>query len=422
MRGLIRKIGEGYRALKLVAREEGFLLYSGQDPHTKQTVSIKVLPQLLGSDPQIAARFHDLAQAIRQLNHPNITSIRKVGEESGLPYLVTRALEKGQPLAARLDQPWAVDAAADVVMQAGQALEHAYRKGVSHGSLSPDTIVVQDDGRVQVNDFGLAELQGLVGAQVSEGASPYQAPERAPGAAPDAESDMYALGAVLYNLLAKRNPQIVQGQVLPPSRFNPEVPPAVDAVVVKALASDPEDRYPNARSFLAALGAVTLAPMVKPRSKKVSIRCPECGATGQTGRFCRKCGAPLESPESILDEPIQVTKVEVGHVEVGKGVEIHPAVIAQPMTVATGEMDELFPDSLEMPVLDCSSLWPAMGEQGASADDQEAAEGVPPLIAMPEPPPMPVIDWAEVAPAMPEVPVIEDRRTDQSTEANGETD
>ena len=248
MRGLIRKIGENYKSLRLEVRDEGFVLYSGQDPDTKQAVSIKVLPQLLGGDPQIAARFQDLAQSIRQLNHPNITSIRKVGEESGLPYLVTRALEKGQPLVAKLDQPWAVDAAADIVMQAGQALEHAYRKGVSHGSLSPETIVVDDDGRVQVTDLGLADLQRLVGAQLEESSSPYLAPERAAGEAPDAQSDVYALGAVLYNLLAQRPPQVVRGQVLPPSRFNPETPPAMDAVVLKALASDPEERYPDPRS------------------------------------------------------------------------------------------------------------------------------------------------------------------------------
>jgi hypothetical protein len=195
----------------------------------------------------------------------------------------------------------------------------------------------------------------------------------------------------------------------------------MDAVVLKALASDPEERYPDPRSFLAALGAVTLAPMVKPRPAKVAANCPACGAERQAGRFCRKCGARLEQPESILDEPIQVTKVEVGQVEVGKGVEIYQATIAQPMAVASGEVNELFPEALEMPVLDCSSLWPVMGEQGASADDQEAATDAPPLIAMPEPPSMPVIDWAEVAPPMPEVPVIGDREADEGSEPAGET-
>ncbi len=408
MKKLVGQLKSGYKALKLEAQDQGVVVYSGQEPDTKQTVAIKVLPRLLGSDPQIAARFRDLAQGIRQLNHPNITSIHKVGEESGLPYLVTRALEKGHSLATRLDQPWAVDAAADVVMQAGQALDHAYRKGVTHGSLSPEKIVVQDDGRVQVDDLGLAELQRLVGAQIDEPVSPYLAPERAAGEASGAQGDVYALGAILYNLLAKRNPQVIQGQVLPPSRFNSEVPPAMDAVVVKALASDPQARYPDVKSFLAALGAVTLAPMVKPRPSKKEALCPECGAGRQTGHYCRKCGAHLEQTESILDQPIQITKIEVGRVEVGKGVEIHQEVIAQPMPVASGGLGDLFPEPLEMPVLDCTGLWPTMIDQGQDAEEQGSSRDTASVIAMPEPPAMPVIDWAEVAPPIPDVPVIED--------------
>lgn len=412
MKKLIRQIRSGYRSLKLEAQDQGVVVYSGQEPDTKQAVAIKMLPQLLGNDPQIAARFQDLAQGIRQLNHPNITSIHKVGEESGLPYIVTKALEKGHSLAARLDQPWAVDAAADVVMQTGQALEHAYRKGITHGSLSPDKIVVQDDGRVQIDDFGLAELQRLVGVQANGEGTPYLAPEQAAGEAPDAQSDVYALGTILYNLLAKRNPQVIQGQVQPPSRFNSEVPPAMDAVVIKALASDPQERYPDAKSFMAALGAVTLAPRIKARSSKKGASCPACGAGRQTGRFCRKCGAHLEEPGSILDEPIQITKVEVGHVEVGEGVEIHREVIAQPMSVATGDLPDLFPEPLAMPELDCVSLWPTTINQGEDTGEQDTPEAEVSSIFMPEPLAMPVIDWAEVAPPIPDAPVIEDKKTD----------
>jgi len=408
MKKLIRQFRAGYSALRLEAQDQGVVVYSGQEPGTKQAVAIKVLPHLLGSDPQIAARFQDLAQGIRQLNHPNITSVHKVGEQSGLPYVVTRALEKGHSLATKIDQPWAVDAAADVVMQAGQALEHAYRKGVTHGALSPDKIVVQDDGRVQVNDLGLAELQRLVGAQIDEPASPYQAPEQAAGEAPDAQGDVYALGAVLYNLLTKQNPKVIQGQVLPPSRFNSEVPPNMDAVVGRALASDPQERYPDTKSFLAALGAVALVPTVKPQPSKSGTHCLECGAGRQTGRYCRKCGAHLKQVESILDEPIQITKIEVGRVEVGKGVEIHPAVISQPMTVATGELSELFPQPLEMPELDSTSLWPVVSKEGQDRADQGPSGDTQAVITMPEPPAMPIIDWAEIAPPMPEVPVVED--------------
>jgi len=278
MRKLIRRIVEGYKSLKLERQEEGYVLFSGKEADTMQTVWIKVLPAFLGKDPQIAARFQGLARTIRQLNHPNIAAIRDVGEESGLPYLITRAIERGQPLASKLDQPWAVDAAADVVMQVGQALEHAYNKGLVHGSLSPEKIIVQDNGKVMVADFGLTELQSLLGVQIKEAASPYLAPERADGQTAGARADVYSLAAVLYAMLAKRNPKVSQGQVLPPSRFNPDIPPAMDKVVVQALAPDAADRYPDVRSFLAALGAVTLAPAVKRDQPAPAVRTQPAGA------------------------------------------------------------------------------------------------------------------------------------------------
>lgn len=402
MRALVRGIIEKYGSPKLDGQSEGTISFSGQDPHSKQPVAIRILPRLLGSDPQIAARFRQLARTVRQLNHPNVASVREVGENAGLPFIVTRTIEKARPLAERLDQPWAVDAAADVVMQVGQALEHAYKKGLVHGSLSPDSIVVQDDGRAMVTDFGWTQLKDLVGAGVREGASPYLAPERVAGKPADARADVYSMGSVLYGMLTQRAPQVVKGELLPPSRFNPDVPPSMDEVVAKALAPQPEDRYPDARSFLTALGAVSLVPAVKKvRQLTPRVRCPQCGTQNQTGRFCRKCGTSLAQPVSApaapaskLDEPIQITKVEVGRVEQGKGVELHETTIARPVTVATGELVDLLPEPLPMPQVDTQSAWTSLGS--------------PTVLAMPEPPDMPVIDWAEVAPPMPEVPTLEE--------------
>jgi hypothetical protein len=404
MRDLIRQIVENYKSLKLEGQNEGYVLFSGQDPDTRQPVQIKILPRLLGEDPQIAARFRRLSQAIRQLNHPNIAPTQAVGEKAGLPYVVTRAIERAQPLADKLNQPWAVDSAADLVMQVGQGLEHAYNKGVVHGSLTPQNIVVQDSGRVAVTDFGLAELLDLIGVHVRQAASPFLAPERLAGTPADARADVYSLGAILYSLLARRMPQVVQGQVLAPSRFNPEVPPAMDQVVVKALAPDPTDRYPDVKSFLAALGAVTLAPAAE---KVLSVtpggRCPRCGAENQTGRFCRKCGtrlapqkaaAPPAPAQAKLEDAIQVTKVDVGHIEVGKGVEVQQTTIAQPLTITGEDLEVQFPKPLDMPQVDLENLWPSLSSSAA--------------ISMPEPPPMPVIDWADIAPPMPEVPSMED--------------
>lgn len=405
MRDLIRQIVSGYKSLKLEGQEQGYVLFSGQDPETRQALSIKVLPRLLGDDPKIAAQFRKLSQAIRQLNHPNIAANTDVGEKSGLPYIVTRAIEKAQPLAAKLDQPWAVDAAADLVMQTGQALEHAYNKGLVHGALTPDNIAVRDDGRITVTDFGLNEMLEMVGAQVRQAGSPFLAPERQAGSLADPRADVYSLAAILYSLLTKRPPQVVKGEVLPPGRFNPDVPPEMDAVVVKALAPNPSERYANVKAFLAAFGAVSLVPVAeKVWPSTPGERCSRCGAENQSGRFCRKCGAklapqkPTTAPppprRSKLDEPIQITRIDVGRITVGKGIDVQPTTIAQPMMIASGEMEVDFPQPLPMPEIGDDDLWPTSGGE--------------PMIAMPDPPPMPDIDWAEVAPPMPEVPTIED--------------
>jgi len=446
MRDMIRQIVSAYQSIRLEGQSDGYVLFVGKEPDSKQPVTIKVLPRILGKDPQIAARFRALSQTIRQLNHPNIAAIRDVGEKAGLPYLVTRAFERAKPLTDRLNQPWAVDEAADLTMQIGQALEYAYNKGLAHGSLSPDRVAVQPDGKVSVSDFGLAQLLDLVGVQLKQSASPYAAPERVAGQAPDPRSDVYSLAAILYTLLAHRPPQVVQEQVLAPGRFNPDVPPAMDNVVVKALAPNPADRYPDVKSFLAALGAVTLAPAVTTpalqarawaKSPFAGQRCPHCGTENQTGRFCRTCGGRLPQPEAAsptppaasppgpvaavqeaapstapalgktarepqepaapppfrASEPIQITTIDVGSVEVGKGIEIEQTLIATPMEVATGELASMFPEALAMPQIDMSSLAPAADQS---------------LIDMPKPPPMPVIDWAGIAPPMPEVPTIED--------------
>jgi hypothetical protein len=419
MRDLIRQILQGYSSLKLEGQEEGYVQFSGQEPDSRLPVSIKILPRVIGEDPQIAERFDDLSRAVRHLNHPNIASVRKASEEAGLPYIVTRTLEKGHSLATKLDQPWAVDAAADIVSQVGHALEHAYNKGVVHGGLTPDNIAVQDDGRVLVTDFGLEEMIELVGVETKKAASPYLAPERVVGQSADARADVYSLAAILYGLLTKQKPQVAEGQVLPPSHFNPGVSQRMDDVVVRALAPDPADRYPDVKTFLTALGASTVVPAEeKTQAVVTEDRCPRCGTEKQTDRFCRKCGFRLGRPqtatprqlpmresaleESVLDEPIQVTHVDVGRVRVGSGIEMGETVIAQPMAVASLEMDVEFPEPLDMPELGVQELWAAV--------DHEAA------IAMPEPPDMPSIDWAEIAPPMPQVPVIED------DPASGESD
>ena len=452
MRELVRQVISEFKSVQLQGQNEGYVLFVGREADTREKVSIKILPRVLESDPGAEREFESTARAIRQLNHPNIVPVRKVGHQSGLPYLVTRAVETGQSLADRLQKGWTVDEAADAVMQVAQALEHAHSKGVVHGALTPEDVVIENDGRVLVSDIGMADLRRLVGAVVKQVASPFIAPEVQQGMRGDARADVYSLAALLYQMVAARPPQVIKGEVIPPGRYRADVPPQMDQVLTRALAPDPAKRYQDVKAFIAALGAVRISPVVEqPLSVTPGGRCPKCGAGNQTGRFCRKCGTALAQPKpaavsqpqpkpaavtqpqprpatagqpqpkaktpasgkpqpkpaatgkdtapdrppkrSVLDEPIQITHIEVGRVQVGSGVEVEDTVIAQPIQVASDKLDVEFPAPLEMPRLELGTLWPATG-------------GLP--ITMPQPPPMPQIDWATVAPPMPEVPTIED--------------
>jgi hypothetical protein len=387
MRDLLSQITQAYRAVKIESQDPAAIRVRAQDPDTKQPVWIQVLRGVLPNDPKIATRFRSLAQAIRQLNHPNIVSIRAVGEKGGLPYIVVRALEKAQPLAAKLDQPWAVDEAADLVMQAGDALEHAYNKGVLHGSLSPESIWVEENGHVQVTGFGVRQILDLLQVRLKQADSPYLAPERRAGQPGDARADVYSLAAILYGLLARRAPVVIQERVLAPGRFNPDVPAEMDNVIGKALSQDPAGRYADARSFLAALGAVVLAPAVRAATKPAApVVCPKCGTRNAAGRYCTKCGTSLPQPAEAAAEQVAGPRQPV---VAPAGIEGVAAATAWPAAVS-GEMTARFPEPLPMPQIDLEGLWDTLAGEIRSA--------------MPEPLPMPVIDWAQVAPTMPEMP------------------
>jgi len=389
MRDLINQIAQSYRSAKVESQDAGALLVRAMEPDTKQPVWIQIMRGLLPSDPKIAARFRSLAMAIRQLNHPNIAAVRDVGEKGGLPYVVVRALEKAQPLAAKLDQPWAVDAAADIVMQAGDALEHAYKKGVLHGSLSPDVLWVEDNGQVQVTGLGVRQILELLQVRLLQADSPYVAPERRSGGPADARADVYSLAAVLYSLLSRRAPVIIQGKVLPTSRFNPDVPSQMDGVIAKGLNQDPAERYADVHAFVAALGSVPLIPAVSAAlSAPPSRTCPKCGTRNPSGRFCTKCGATL--PPLGAAEPVPPAGEVVPAEEPAAGVIESVSPAARPVSAASVEPGAQFPDPLPMPEIDLEGVWAHLAEQTR--------------LCMPEPPTMPVIDWAEVAPPMPEIP------------------
>jgi serine/threonine protein kinase len=190
-------------------------VYRARDTRLDRTVALKVLPAHLSADPKRRQRFEREARAISTLNHPNICTLHDIGEQDGLHFLVMEYLE-GETLAARLTRgPLQVEQVLRHGAEVADALDKAHRRGILHRDLKPGNIMVTKSG-AKLLDFGLAKLRdvdaraagGLSAAATGAGALlgtlPYMAPEQLEGAEPDARTDIFALGAVIYEMATAR--------------------------------------------------------------------------------------------------------------------------------------------------------------------------------------------------------------------------
>jgi hypothetical protein len=244
-------------------------------------VAIKVLPAAVSADPSRRHRFEHEARAAGQLNHPNVLAVHDVGDHEGAPYLVAELLE-GETLRERLQAGGLhVRKAVDHALQAARGLAAAHDKGIVHRDLKPENLFLTEDGIVKILDFGLARLEPApepgseATATVTSGTEPgtvmgtvgYMSPEQVRGDAADHRSDVFALGAVLYEMLTGRRAFHRDSSIetlnailkeepeeVPPNR---QIPPALDRVVRHCLEKKPEDRYQSARDLAFELEGLT---------------------------------------------------------------------------------------------------------------------------------------------------------------------
>src|SRR5215207_255003 len=244
-------------------------VYQSQHPQFHRPVAIKILPPTIGQDPSFRARFEREGRTISSLNHPSIIRVYDIDEVDGLFYMVMDLLPGGT-LEARLregglDRRWSVD----VIVKMAEALDYAHTRGVIHRDIKPSNILLDAESQPVLADFGIARMAqaesdpNLTAAGTVMGTPAYMAPEQLTGGQPDARSDIYSLGVVLNQLLAGRAPftgdtmAVVSAHLTkppPPLRdYVPDLPPALEAVVLQALSKQPEHRFKSAGVFTQAL-------------------------------------------------------------------------------------------------------------------------------------------------------------------------
>jgi len=242
-------------------------VYKAYDTRLETDVAVKIIrvdqfsPAVL---EQVLQRFEREAKALARLSHPNIVGIIDFGKHEGVPYLVMEYLPGGT-LKQSLGKPVPWQDAARLLLPIGRGLAYAHKRGVVHRDVKPSNILVGDSGEPMLTDFGIAKLlenvdaQTLTGTGVGVGTPEYMAPEQWTGQA-GPQSDIYSLGVVFYELITGRKPYnadtpaaILLKQAsdpLPrPRQFVPDLPDAVEKVLIKALAKNPEDRYADMGAF-----------------------------------------------------------------------------------------------------------------------------------------------------------------------------
>ena len=294
-------IAERYELNELVGTGGMSSVYKAHDRLLERTVALKVLHERFMTDEEHVERFKHEARAVAQLSHPNIVTVIDRGERDGRQFIVFEYVdgENLKELVVR-EAPLAVGDAVRLVLPIAQALAFAHQHGLVHRDVKPQNVLLPEDGDVKVTDFGIArslDVQGgITQTGTVMGTSDYIAPEQARGAKATAQTDVYALGIVLYELLTGEVPfsgdnfvavamQHINEPVPSVRERWPDVSPRLDAAVRRALAKSPRDRFPSMEAFAAELQASLAEPhngagpgdetiVVAPRRRKRPPRAP----------------------------------------------------------------------------------------------------------------------------------------------------
>lgn len=245
-------------------------VYRALDPNLNRTVAIKVIAPNFANDPEYARRFKREAQAVAKLNHPNIVSVYQFGQSDGI-YFMAMAFVDG------VDLDWLInDYSSDkkslsyddllrIIAQIASALDYAHKQGVIHRDIKPGNIMLNNQGRAFLTDFGLVRDLAVPTLGEIFGSPKYMSPEQAINSAMVVpQSDLYSLGVVMYEMVTGRVPfnaahpnetaaMHIEEQPPRPRRYNPSLPDGLERVILRLLEKRPEDRYQTGAEMVNAL-------------------------------------------------------------------------------------------------------------------------------------------------------------------------
>ncbi len=267
-----QRIGDRYTLLSRLGGGGMADVWLADDEMLGRRVALKFLHERFAQDAQFVERFRREAQAAAGLQHPNVVGVYDRGETDGRYWIAMEYVE-GASLKDLIARGLTIGEAVEITRQVLAGTKFAHERGIIHRDLKPQNVLVDRHGRARVADFGIARAGASEITQTGSvlGTAQYLSPEQAQGLPTDATSDLYSIGVMLYETLTGRVPfeadspvavalKQISEQPRRPSEVNPEVPPALDAVVLRALAKDPANRFQSADEFIAALDAAEVDP------------------------------------------------------------------------------------------------------------------------------------------------------------------
>jgi serine/threonine protein kinase len=308
-------------------------VYKAYQPSMERYVAIKVLPRHMATSDEFVARFEREAKLLAQLQHPHILPVFDYGEAEGYTYIVMPMVASGTLADLMKKQRLNMSEIRRIMSQVGDALAYAHARGMIHRDIKPSNVLLDERGNCLLTDFGLARMTEASAKLTSSGAimgtPAYMSPEQGQGMGVDQRSDLYALGIILYELVTGRVPYTAETPIaivfkhisdpLPSARkVNPNLSDAVERVLYKALAKNPDDRYQTAEEFVHAVQAAIPETSTE-RSQPSQPLSPQMVATQVSDVQSRSAALPATQVSNAsvkaptrLNKPVTIAAIGVG--------------------------------------------------------------------------------------------------------------